>query len=262
MKAMKARSLLRRIAGVALVILVWELVTRIELLDPRFFPPFTEAVGAAVRLWFEGVLPEVLGISLRRLVVVLVLAVVGGVLSGLLAGTSRLFDWATRPLVDALFPVPKIAFLPLLLLVVGRGEVAFLTIAFATALFAVFTNVRSTVQHLDPGLLEAGRAFGATGVGHLLRVVLPAAMPGVLNAIGVAAGLCIIALSAVEFVAARSGLGYLVYISWQTFRIDEMYAAILVIGTLGVVTASLVAALGRVAMPHYRSDVGAVRFRA
>ena len=193
-------------------------------------------------------------VTLRRLAIAMVLSIVGGGVVGLLVAVSRPLDWLTKPLVAVFFPIPKIAFLPVLLFIAGRTELTYVIITFLTAFFQVMIGTRAAVKQMDAQLIEAAKVFGISRSGMLFRVLLPACLPGMLVVTRIAIGLCVIAVAAVEFISARSGLGYVVYMAWQTLDVDRMYAGVIVIGTLGLACSALVGWIQkRFGSPEFRS---------
>ncbi len=220
--------------GVPVVLAVlWEVATRMEVLDPRYFIPLTE-IGATIwQLGADGLLGEEVGATLRRLLVAFALAAAGGVALGVASGWWRFVALFIRPLVDTIYPTPKIALLPLLIILVGLGEPAFIATAFATAFFQITLSVAGSVRDLDMTLVEAGRNFGANGHRFLFRVLLPGIMPGLLTGLRLGMATCLITVIVVEFVAARSGVGHLLNLAWQQLQVDRMYAGLVVAGLLG-----------------------------
>jgi NitT/TauT family transport system permease protein len=221
------------VLGVPLALAVaWEVLTR-TVLDRRFFTPLTEIAATIWRLGVDGVLAEEVGATLRRLLVAFAIAAVGGVLLGVASGWWRPVALFIRPVLDTIYPTPKIALLPLLIILVGFGEAAFIATAFVTALFQITLSVAGSVRALDPTLIEAGRNFGARGHRFVLRVMLPASMPGVLGGLRLGMATCLITVIVVEFVAARSGIGHMINLAWQQLQVDRMYAGLVLAGLLG-----------------------------
>jgi NitT/TauT family transport system permease protein len=212
---------------------LWEVVTRAELLDRRYFVPLTEIAATIWQLGAAGVLTDEVGATVRRLLVAFAIAAAGGVVLGIASGWWRPVALFIRPVVDTIYPTPKIALLPLLIIVVGLGEAAFIGTAFATALFQITLSVAASVRALDPTLVEAGRNFGARGHRFFLRLLLPGIMPGLLNGLRLGMATCLITVIVVEFVAARSGVGHLINLAWQQLQVDRMYAGLVLAGLLG-----------------------------
>jgi sulfonate transport system permease protein len=130
--------------------------------------------------------------------------------------------------------VPKITLLPFLLIILGVGEPAFVLTGATSAFFQIVISTLGGVQTLDPRLLEAGRNYGAHGARLFWKVILPAALPSIFTGLRLGLGLALVSLVAVEFIAAKSGLGHLVYRHWQMLSTPEMYAAFVLVGALGL----------------------------
>jgi ABC-type nitrate/sulfonate/bicarbonate transport system permease component len=232
----------------------WELACRLEILDPRFFVPLTTIVATLVELLVDGTLLPELAITLRRLAVAFTAAAAAGAVVGIASGVSRSVRMLTQPIVDTIFPIPKVALLPLLIIIVGLGETAFVLTASATAFFQVTLSMRAGVGDVDPVLVEAGRNYGARGWRFLVRVLVPGMLPIFLNALRLAMGLSLITILAVEFVAARSGIGFAIKLAWQQLHVAEMYAGILVAGLLGHLINILFRTLDRRLMPWRHTE--------
>lgn len=238
------------VLGVPLALAVlWEVATRAELLDPRYFVPLTEIALTIGDLAATGVLWTELGATVQRLLLASAIAAVGGVALGIATGLWRPVALFFRPLIDTIYPTPKIALLPLLIILVGLGEAAFVATAFATAFFQITLGVAGSVRDLDRSLVEAGRNFGARGPRFVTRLVFPAIMPGLLNSLRLGMATCLITVVVVEFVAARSGVGYLIQLAWQQLHVDRMYAGLVLAGLLGHSITLAFRGLERVLLP-------------
>jgi NitT/TauT family transport system permease protein len=149
-------------------------------------------------------------------------------------GIARPVRAAIEPYIAFIFPVPKITLLPFLLIILGVGEPAFVLTGATSAFFQIVISTLGGVQTLDPRLLEAGRSYGAHGARLFWKVILPAALPSIFTGLRLGLGLALVSLVAVEFIAAKSGLGHLVYRHWQMLSTPEMYAAFVLVGALGL----------------------------
>jgi NitT/TauT family transport system permease protein len=164
---------------------------------------------------------------------------------GLLMGMLRPVRDAVDPYIAFIFPVPKIALLPFLLIILGVGEPAFVLTGAISAFFQIVISTTAGVQTMDPRLLEAGRNYGAHGARLFRKVILPAALPSIFTGLRLGLGLALIAIVVVEFIAARSGLGHLVYRHWQMLSTVEMYCAFVLVGALGLLLTRGLSALQR-----------------
>ena len=213
---------------------LWEIASRLAFVSPRYFPAPTTIAWVLADRVVEGDLGAQSLVTLARLACAFALAAVPGVLLGLLMGIARPVRAAIEPYIAFIFPVPKIALLPFLLIILGVGEPAFVLTGATSAFFQIVISTLGGVQTLDPRLLEAGRNYGAHGARLFWKVILPAALPSIFTGLRLGLGLALVSLVAVEFIAAKSGLGHLVYRHWQMLSTPEMYAAFVLVGALGL----------------------------
>ncbi|HEU4371754.1 MAG TPA: ABC transporter permease subunit [Methylomirabilota bacterium] len=225
---------------------LWELLARLAVVSPRYFPPPTRTASVLAGSFSEGELGGETLITLGRLAAAFALAAVPAVPLGLLMGLVKPVRTAVEPYIAFLFPVPKIALLPFLLILFGVGEPAFVLTGALSAFFQITLSTLAGVQTMDPRLLDVGRNYGAHGARLFGKVILPAALPSVFTGLRLGLGLALVAVVAVEFIAAKSGLGHLVYRHWQTLSTPEMYGAFALVGALGLLlTRGLRALQGR-----------------
>jgi ABC-type nitrate/sulfonate/bicarbonate transport system permease component len=213
---------------------LWEIASRLAVVSPRYFPAPTTIAWVLVDRFVEGDLGAQSLVTLARLACAFALAAVPGVLLGLLMGIARPVRAAIEPYIAFIFPVPKITLLPFLLIILGVGEPAFVLTGATSAFFQIVISTLGGVQTLDPRLLEVGRNYGAHGARLFWKVILPAALPSIFTGLRLGLGLALVSLVAVEFIAAKSGLGHLVYRHWQMLSTPEMYAAFVLVGALGL----------------------------
>ncbi|WP_457966111.1 ABC transporter permease [Arthrobacter sp. D1-29] len=216
------------------VLMLWEVSTRAGLLDPRFFPPLSNIAVTGVDQLLNGRLGLDLLLTIQRLLLAFTLAAGLGVVIGVASGRWRIVELLIRPVTDTLYPLPKIALLPLFIIIFGRGEVAYITTAFATGFFQIIISTRGSVRDISTDLIEAGRNFGATGVRFFTRLLFPAIAPGLLNGLRLGMATCLITLIAAEFVGAQYGLGALIRRAGQQFAVEEVYAGLALTGLLGL----------------------------
>ena len=224
---------------------LWEAASRLAVLSPRYFPPPTAVGAGLVDRFVEGDLGAETLTTLTRLAAAFALAALTGVPLGLVMGRVRAVREAVDPYVAFLFPVPKIALLPFLLILLGVGEPAFVLTGATSAFFQIIISTLAGVQTMDPRLLEVGRNYGAHGARLFWKVVLPAALPSIFTGLRLGLGLALVTVVAVEFITAKSGLGHLVYRHWQMLSTVEMYGAFVLVGALGLLLTRGLGALQR-----------------
>jgi sulfonate transport system permease protein len=242
------RRAARAAAGLALPIALigtWQAVTATGLYSPSQLPPPADIVSALDELIRRGELWRHLAISVQRVLVGYAIGSAVGLSLGALIGLSRTARTLAAPTVEAFRTVPSLAWVPLLLLWLGIGEEPKITLVAIGAFFPVFTTVSATLTHVDPHLVEVGRAYGLHGPSLLVKVLLPAAAPAVLNGLrlGLANGWLYIV--AAELIASSMGLGFLLIDSQNSGRTDIMLLAIFLLALLGKTTDAILATAER-----------------
>jgi NitT/TauT family transport system permease protein len=232
-----ARQVLLPLAGFALVVLAWWLVAGSNLLGSQLRPlPRPDQVLAAAldRFRREDLLLDVRLSALRVLIGVAVGATLALPVGFALAWFSTLrlmFD----PLVSFFRALPPIALIPLVIVYLGIGEQARLSILIYAAFFSAVVVIYEGVAAVDDIYVRAGRAMGATNLELFRRVVVPLAVPQVFVAVRVALGVCWATLVAAELIAAQRGLGAMIQKSANFFRLDDVFAGIILIGLTALV---------------------------
>ncbi|MGP9538223.1 ABC transporter permease [Brachybacterium sp. AOP43-C2-M15] len=253
-RALATRDLVLSIATPILLLVLWEVSARVQIIDPRFFPPPTRIVAAGYEMVLSGELWMHTAPTLMRLLVGGGLGALSGIVVGLLMGSSRALNAALGPLFSALYPLPKIAIFPILLMIFGPTELPKIIAVFITTFFIMQINTVSGVWAIDRKLLEAGSAYGARGFDRFRFVVLPGAMPFVFSGLKTATGTAVVVVTAVEFTGATStGLGYLIWNSWQLFIPEKLYVGLVVIGVIGAVVTTLLSRSETLLLPWRRA---------
>lgn len=228
---------------------LWQLAADQHWVDPRIFTPPSQIAVAAGQLLSAGTLQSDLAYTLARLLVGYGIGAAAGIAVGLLLGIVRPLRAAFSPLFTALYAVPQIALLPLLLVIFGIGETPKVLTVVAVTFFVLEINALAAVRNFDPRLLEAGRAYGASGAKLFRHVLLPGSLPQIFTGLRVSIALGLVVITATEFVASSNGLGFLVWNSWQLFQPDQMYVGLVTIALVGVVLTAIIGLVERIALP-------------
>lgn len=215
---------------------LWEAAGRLALIDARFFPPPSAIAQAFPKLLASGELWDDTLVSLGRVTVGFLIGAVPALVLGIVMGLSRYVRAALNPMVGALYPIPKSAILPLLLLVFGTGEASKYAIVASGVFFLVLLNTVAGVLSIEPVYLDVGRNFGASRLQTFFTIALPGALPLIFTGIRLAWGIALILIVVGEIFASRSGLGYLINNSYQTFQVEKMYAGLIVMSVIGYVS--------------------------
>lgn len=231
------------------ILLLWELVVRGNILDRRFFPPPTQIVGVLEEMIISGELWEDVGISLQRILVGFTLGSIPGIIIGLLMGWFRGVRAFVDPIVAATYPLPKISLLPLLLVIFGLGEASKVATVAIAGFFLVLISTVHGVRHIDPVLVQAGKNYGASGPRLFTKVIFPAALPSIFTGLRLSLGVSLLIIVAAEFVAANRGIGHLIWMSWSTLSMGKMYVGLVVIAFFGLLFTTGLKQLGEMLMP-------------
>ncbi|HLQ32944.1 MAG TPA: ABC transporter permease [Chloroflexota bacterium] len=216
-----------------LLLLLWEIMVRIRLLDARFFPAPSSIVGTFRALVVSNELLIDVKATLGRIAVGLLMGVVPGLLLGVCMGLSSPVRAFFKPMVAALFPIPKIAILPLIMLIFGLGEMSKYVSVAIGVIFLVLINTMAGVMNIDKIYLDVGRNFGANRWQFFRTIAVPGALPQIFTGFQLSLGVALIVIVATEFVGAKTGIGYLIWQSWQTFSVEAMYCGLVTTAFLG-----------------------------
>lgn len=238
----------RRLGGliIPLVVLgVWQLVTVTGLVPPYRLPTPGSIWQAALDMAASGDLWLFTAISTQRVLLGFAIGAALGLVIGAVVGLSRLGDILLTPSLSALRAVPSLAWVPLLILWLQIGEESKITLIAIGSFFPVYTTVSAALKHVDPQIIEAGRAFGLRGVRLLTTVQLPAVLPSVVAGLRLALAQAWLFLVAAELIASSMGLGFLLTESGANGRVDRMFLAIILLALLGTLTDSIIGLLQR-----------------
>lgn len=180
-----------------------------------------------------GELPRHVLASLIRATTGLATGGLAGLLCGLLMGASRVVRIALEPAVSALYTLPKIALLPMLMVLLGVGEPAGIVVIAASCFTMMSIHSLDAVRNLNRAYVEMAVNFGAGRMAVLRRVYLPACSPEILTGLRLAAGRALVVTISVEMLAAPDGLGSLIWLSWQTLMTEKLYVALLTVSAAG-----------------------------
>ena len=223
-----------RVVGIGLIAAtlgIWQLVALGE--HPEFvLSPAEIAVHFAAALRSGELLPHV-GASLLRSLPGFVLGSAIGVALGLLAGVARSVDQMLSPVVFLTYPVPKIVFLPIVMLWIGIGDASKIVIIALACFYPCFINAYYGARSTPTIMVWASLNMGARRSQVFRKIVVPSALPLVFAGLRVSLALSFILLFSTEMINARSGLGFLIRQSESSLRFDLMYVSIVAVTALG-----------------------------
>jgi sulfonate transport system permease protein len=233
------RTALSLVLPVALLA-VWEGSSRIGFIPRTLLPAPTTIATATWTLFADNELQQHLLVSLLRIVEGFALGASLGLIMGALTGSSRTLERLVDPMVQVLRPVPPIAWIPLLILWFGIGEVSKVVLIAIGAFFPVYMNVVLGIASTDHKLMEVGKVFGFSRWQQLVRIIWPSALPSTITGLRIGLGTSWMCLVAAELMGAAAGLGYLIMDARQFSRPDVVIVGMATVGIVGKVTDSIV----------------------
>lgn len=230
-------SNLRRVGAVLFVLGVWELSSRDGfLMDPRLVPPPSKVFVELYQLIVTGELFASLWASMRRVFLGFGIAIIISIVIGVLMARIKLVEDFVDPLVELIRPVSPLAIFPLAILWFGIGDASKVFLIALSCSFPIILNTYSGVKGTDAALVQAGRSLGSNHWETIRYIVIPGSLPDIITGIRVAWGIALIVIIASEMIGSVSGIGYMVLEAQQTFNVERVFAGIVVIGTLGMMT--------------------------
>ncbi|MEX1019720.1 MAG: 1,4-dihydroxy-2-naphthoate octaprenyltransferase [Litorilinea sp.] len=224
--------LLYFISPIALLV-IWELLVTLGALDRRFFPPPSEILVRLAELIQDGQLVTATIVTLRRMAIGFVLAAVPAVLIGLLMGMNRTTRVILSPLIYALYPVPKIALVPMVVILFGIGETSKYAIVVISVFFLVAINTLAGVLNIEQRYFDIARNNGAKGWDLVWGVAVPASLPNILTGINLGIGFALTVIVGTELLLPQGGIGALIWQSYQIYDIATIFAGLIVVALLG-----------------------------
>jgi NitT/TauT family transport system permease protein len=227
------------ITGLVTPLLMWAALAAWGGMDPTFMPSPLSVLSKTWDWALENNLLEDMGISIYRVVAGFVLSAVIALPLGLLIGSFRSVQALLEPLTDLIRYMPAVAFIPLVMLWVGIDEGSKISIIFIGTFFQMVLMVAEDVRRVPAAQVEAAQTMGASRRELIEKVILPSARPALLDTLRITMGWAWTYLVVAELVAANSGLGYAILRAQRFLQTDTIFAGIIVIGLIGLVTDQL-----------------------
>jgi ABC-type nitrate/sulfonate/bicarbonate transport system permease component len=247
--ACKLQEALLYLASPIGLLAVWELLLRLGFGDRRFVPAPSDI---AVRFWeltLNGELAAHTSATLYRVFAGFAIGAVPAIAVGLAMAMFRPVRIFCDPLIAALMPIPKVALMPLLLLAFGFGDASKIALVATAVFFPVIVNTYAGAANIDRIYWDVAKNYGAGSWVMFTRVVFFGALPLIFAGLKIALAVSFVVLVAAEFVASKTGIGYLIWNSWELLQVDYMFVGIVVVGILGLITAVLFEMIERICIP-------------
>ncbi|MGL4336053.1 MAG: ABC transporter permease [Turicibacter sp.] len=228
----KASCLAKRIGtylyGLLIILICWY-VLHLSVKNSIVPSPYETFIKLG-ELLKENLLQHLLHSSYRILIALIISIIIGFPL-GLLTGLSSTFDFILSPVAYILYPLPKVAFLPLFMLLFGLGDTAKIILLTSIIVFQIQLAIRDSVKQIPLDLYYSAKTLGLNQTQTILHCVIPAILPNLFSALRITIGICISALFLSENFATTYGIGYFIMNSWIMVDYPAMFAGIVTLGT-------------------------------
>lgn len=231
------------------ILIVWEVLVKIGVLDVIFFPAPTKILVTMFEMIQNGILLTDLKVSLYRIFGGFFLGAVPGLIIGLTMGLFPIVKIILDPIVNATYPIPKLAIMPLIMILLGLTEFEKMVIIALGVIFLVLMNTVSGVINLDKIYLDVAKNYGASKKDYYLTVALPGALPMIFTGLKLGMGMALLLIVASEMNGASLGIGYRIWASYSVFNIPEMFVCFIVMSLLGYIFTAVLDEIERIIIP-------------
>ncbi|HEY3423496.1 MAG TPA: ABC transporter permease [Negativicutes bacterium] len=231
------------------LLLLWEFLARIQVIDVRLLSSPSLILHAFIPLLLSGELLYNTAVSVQRVLWGFLVGAVPGVLLGISMGLSPLVRSAIEPMIAATYPIPKLALMPLILLVFGLGETSKIFTIAIGVFYLVVINTMAGVLSIDKIYLDVAKNFGANRKNFYWTVAFPGALPMIFAGLKLGMGMALILIVAAELSAAKAGVGWMIWRAYDMFDIEQMFVALIMLSVLGYVFSLLLDVIERWVLP-------------
>lgn len=236
---------LRRAGSLALVLLLWEAVSRLGWVDPFYAPPPSAIGGAIGELFVDGDIYQHLEATFGAALLGLSLGLAGGALLGFVAALARPVAELLEPVMAMLNAIPRVILAPLFIIWLGIGIASKVALSFILVVVLTFFAVYNGIRDVDVRLVERVRTLGGGPLVLLREVYVPSVVAWVMGSLKVAVGFAFTGAVVGEFVASSRGLGYLLAFAQSTYNAELTFALIVLVLTFVMMLFGLAGALER-----------------
>ena len=226
--------------ALALVIGLWQLAGSLALVNPLFLPPPSAIARAIWHLAVSGALWHHLSVSVMRIGAGWILGTVAGVIVGFAIGLSSLARGVGITFISALFPIPKIALLPLLILWLGIGEQPKIATIALGVFFSTAISVYSGVDNVPRNLIRMAQSFNVPFYAIVRRVIWPGALPSILAGFRITASVALLLVVSAEMIGAEYGIGAFVLQAGNLMQTDQLLAGVVILSLFGLAVGKLI----------------------
>lgn len=241
-----------RIAAPISLVLLWQLAVSLRWLNPALFPAPTAIAQSFIAFAISGELAGNTFWTLQRLLIGCLIGGIPGTLIGLGMGMNRWVRAYFEPVIALLYPIPKIAILPLFYFIFGFGEQAKYAVVAFGVFFLMAINTEAGVRQIEKIYLDVAHAYNLRPTTFYFRVLLPGALPNIFAGIKLSIGIAIVLTVAAEFQLTKTGLGFTIVNAQQLLDVERLYAALVAVSLLGFLLAAGLDVMERRLVPWSR----------
>lgn len=231
------------------LLILWELLAQVGAIDIRLFSSPSLIFKSFIPLMLSGDLLNNTAVSVQRVILGFIAGSVPGILLGISMGLSPFIRSAIEPMIAATYPIPKLALMPLILLIFGLGETSKIFTIAIGVFYLVVINTMAGVLSIDKIYLDVAKNFGASRKDFYLTVALPGALPMIFAGLKLGMGMALILIVAAELSAAKAGIGWMIWRSYDMFDIEQMFVALIMLSVLGYIFSLILDLIERLVLP-------------
>jgi len=215
------------------IVVLWEIASRKGWVEPVVFPAPSRIVMQFISQW-RGEYAGNVAATLSRFFGGLLFGGVPGLLLGLSIGWFPRLRRIVDPFIAAIHPVPKLLIFPILIVIFGMSEMSKIAAVSLTVFFPMLINSATGVRQISPRHFEVIQSYGGGRFALFRHVVLRGSLPMILSGVRISANLGLLVTTAIEFTVATKGIGAIIWLSWQTMRIEDLYVGVVTLSLLGI----------------------------
>lgn len=216
-----------------LIVIIWEVSSRLQLINPTYFPPFSKVVLTLIPLMQAGNTWVNIMSTLIRCFTGYAIACLIGIPLGIIMGKSKIAFRLLNMTVELLRPIPSAAVIPIAILLFGIDNAMKIFVISYACIWPVLVNSIDGVKNIDPILIETGKSFYLSKNRFIGKIIIPASLPQIITGMRISLAISLILSITVEMIAGNNGLGFFILDSERSFAFNEMYAGIVLIGIIG-----------------------------
>nr|WP_307992884.1 ABC transporter permease [uncultured Niameybacter sp.] len=218
--------------GICCVLILWQILSL--MMASNVLPSPLEAIKSFIELLPTVLYKHILA-SIYRILLALLISLVIGILLGMACGLYKNVDMLLSPITYILYPLPKVAFLPLFMIFMGIGDASKVTLMISIIIFQILIAVRDGIKEIPAELFQSMKTLGLTHLQLYRHLIIPAMLPKLFSALRISLGISISALFFAENFATTAGIGYLIMNAWSMVDYPKMFAGIIALSLLGLI---------------------------